>query len=127
MRQNISSGSKWEPLIGYSRAVRIGATVSVSGTVGVAADGSVPPDAYGQARRALEIIAEALRTAGAGMQDVVRTRMFLTDMKNFQEVGRAHAEVFATIRPATSAIGVSALVEPAFLVEIEADAVVTGK
>jgi len=127
MRQNISSGAKWEPLVGYSRAVRIGNTIAVSGTVGVAADGSIPPDAYQQARRALEIIAIALQSAGAAMTDVIRTRMFLTDMKYFQDVARAHGEVFGTIRPATSAVAVAALVDPAFLVEIEADAVIPAQ
>jgi len=125
-RQNISSGSKWEPLVGYSRAVRIGNTVHVSGTVGVAADGSIPADAYGQARRALEIIAQALRDAGAGVTDVVRTRMFLTDIAHFQDVARAHGEVFGEIRPATTAVAVARLVDPAFLVEIEADATVVA-
>ncbi len=127
MRQNISSGAKWEPLVGYSRAVRIGSTIAVSGTVGVAADGSIPPDAYQQARRALEIIADALQSAGAAMTDVIRTRMFLTDMKHFQDVARAHGEVFGTIRPATSAVAVAGLVDPAFLVEIEADAVISAQ
>jgi enamine deaminase RidA (YjgF/YER057c/UK114 family) len=121
-RRNISSGSKWEPLVGYSRAVRIGNTVHVSGTVGVAADGSIPADAYGQARRALEIIAQALREAGAAVTDVVRTRMFLTDIAHFADVARAHGEVFGEIRPATTAVAVAKLVDPAFLVEIEADA-----
>jgi enamine deaminase RidA (YjgF/YER057c/UK114 family) len=123
-RQNISSGSKWEPLVGYSRAVRVGNTIHISGTVGVAADGSIPADAYGQARRALEIIAQALRDAGAAVTDVVRTRMFLTDIGHFQDVARAHGEVFGEIRPATTAVVVARLVDPAFLVEIEADATV---
>jgi enamine deaminase RidA (YjgF/YER057c/UK114 family) len=121
-RRNISSGSKWEPLVGYSRAVRIGNTVHVSGTVGVAADGSISADAYSQARRALEIIAQALREAGAAVTDVVRTRMFLTDIAHFADVARAHGEVFGEIRPATTAVAVAKLVDPAFLVEIEADA-----
>lgn len=123
-RTTVSSGAKWEPLVGYSRAVRIGPLICVSGTVGVAADGSVPPDAYGQARRAIEIIAQALGQAGASLSDVIRTRVFLTDMADFPDVARAHAEAFRDIRPATSALGIRQLVEPAFKVEIEADAVI---
>jgi enamine deaminase RidA (YjgF/YER057c/UK114 family) len=112
--------------VGYSRAVRVGNHVSVSGTVGVSAQGDVvgPGDPYLQARRALEIIREALERAGASMNDVVRTRMFVTDISRWQEVGRAHGEVFSTIRPATSMIEVSSLISPEYLVEIEADAIV---
>jgi len=120
----ITSGSKWEPLLGYSRAVVAGNTVYVSGTCGVEADGSVAPDMYGQARRALQIIREALAQAGAGMQDVVRTRIFVTDAAQFDAVAKAHGEVFGEIRPATTIVEVSKLVDAAFMVEIEAVAVI---
>ena len=123
-RQRVSSGSKWEPLVGYSRAVRVGGTVHVSGTVGVMADGSVPSDAYGQTKRALEIIRGALEQAGASMEDVVRTRIFVTDIRQFEEIARSHGEVFGTIRPATTMVEVRRLVDPAYLVEIEAEAMV---
>jgi len=119
----ITSGSKWEPLLGYSRAVVAGNTVYVSGTCGVEADGSVAPDMYGQAKRALEIIKDALAQAGAGMQDVVRTRIFVTDASRFDDIAKAHGEVFAEIRPATTIVEVAKLVDAAFMVEIEAVAV----
>lgn len=125
-RKLISSGSKWEPLVGYSRAVRVGADVYVSGTVGALPDGTVPEGVYAQARRALEVIAAALAEAGASMRDVVRTRMYVTDIAQWQEAGRAHAEFFAEVRPATSMVQVAALIDPAHLIEIEADAVVAG-
>jgi enamine deaminase RidA (YjgF/YER057c/UK114 family) len=124
-RQNISSGSQWEPKVGYSRAVRVGNVVSVSGTVGVNADGSVAAGgAYAQAKRSLEIIVDALKQAGAAPADVVRTRIYTTDISLWQDFGRAHAEVFGEIRPATSMVQVAALIDPAHLVEIEADAIV---
>jgi enamine deaminase RidA (YjgF/YER057c/UK114 family) len=123
-RQNISSGSQWEPKVGYSRAVRVGNVVSVSGTVGVNADGTVAADAYAQAKRSLEIIVDALKQAGAAPADVVRTRIYTTDISLWQEIGRAHAEVFGEIRPATSMVQVAALIDPAHLVEIEADAII---
>ncbi|MDO9083457.1 MAG: RidA family protein [Humidesulfovibrio sp.] len=119
----ITSGSKWEPLLGYSRAVKAGNTIYVSGTCGVEADGSVAPDMYGQAKRALQIISDALGQAGAGMQDVVRTRIFVTDASKFDAIAKAHGEVFSEIRPATTIVEVSKLVDAAFLVEIEAVAV----
>ncbi|MDQ7834412.1 MAG: RidA family protein [Humidesulfovibrio sp.] len=119
----ITSGSKWEPLLGYSRAVVAGNTIFVSGTCGVEADGSVAPDMYGQAKRALEIIAGALGQAGAGMKDVVRTRIFVTDASQFDGIAKAHGEVFGEIRPATTIVEVSKLVDAAFMVEIEAVAV----
>jgi enamine deaminase RidA (YjgF/YER057c/UK114 family) len=119
----ITSGSKWEPLLGYSRAVVAGNTIYVSGTCGVEADGSVAPDMYGQARRALQIISEALAQAGAGMTDVVRTRIFVTDASKFDEIAKAHGEIFGEIRPATTIVEVSKLVDAAFVVEIEAVAV----
>ncbi|MHC1701454.1 MAG: RidA family protein [Humidesulfovibrio sp.] len=119
----ITSGSKWEPLLGYSRAVVVGNTIYVSGTCGVEADGSVAPDMYGQARRALKIIDEALGQAGAGMQDVVRTRIFVTDASQFDAIAKAHGEIFGEVRPATTIVEVSRLVDAAFMVEIEAVAV----
>jgi enamine deaminase RidA (YjgF/YER057c/UK114 family) len=122
-RQRASSGSPWEARVGYSRAVRAGGQVFVSGTVGRNADGTVSPSAYEQAHRSLEIIGEALRELGAGFEDVVRTRTFVTDIGLFDEVARAHAEVFGAIRPATSMVEVSRLVDDAYLLEIEADAV----
>lgn len=120
----ITSGSKWEPLLGYSRAVVAGNTVYVSGTCGVEADGSVSPDMYGQAKRALEIIAAALSQAGAGMKDVVRTRIFVTDASQFDAIAKAHGEIFGDIRPATTIVEVSRLVDACFMVEIEAVAVI---
>jgi len=122
-RTNISSGSKWEPLLGYSRAVVAGNTVYVSGTVGALADGSVPDGPYAQAVRALEIIKGALAQAGTDLSAVVRTRLFLTDISHFDAVAKAHGEVFGDIRPATTIVEVSKLVDAAFLVEIEAVAV----
>lgn len=123
-KKRITSGSKWEPLLGYSRAVVAGNTVYVSGTCGVEADGSVAPDMYAQARRALEIIDAALSQAGAGMKDVVRTRIFVTDASKFDEIAKAHGEVFGEIRPATTIVEVSRLVDACFMVEIEAVAVI---
>jgi len=123
-RRNISSGSKWEPLLGYSRAVVAGNTVYVSGTVGAAADGSVPEGAYAQASCALEIIRDALAQAGADLTNVVRTRLFLTDMGDFDAVAKAHGEAFGEIRPATTIAKVAGLVDAAFVVEIEAVAVI---
>ena len=125
-RQLFSSNTEWEPFVGYSRAVRVGAMVFVAGTTATDASGAVVEqgDAYGQTRQALENIARALAQAGASMADVVRTRMFVTDISRWQEYGRAHGEVFREIRPASSMIEVAGLVNPAMLVEIEADAVV---
>ena len=123
-RQSVSSGAKWESIVGYSRAVRIGSVICVSGTVGIAPDGSVPSDAYGQAKMALETIGRALEELGAGLGNVVRTRMFVTDIGTFDEVARAHGEAFGAIRPATTMVEVRRLVDPAYVVEIEADAVI---
>jgi enamine deaminase RidA (YjgF/YER057c/UK114 family) len=123
-RQLISSGSKWEPLLGYSRAVRAGNVVHVSGTVGVNADGSVPQSAKAQASRALEIILDALSQAGAKVTDVVRTRIYVTNMDDFDEIAAAHGAVFGVIRPATAIIEVARLAGPDFVVEIEAEAII---
>ena len=123
-RQLISSGAPWEPVFGYSRAVRVGNQVFVAGTVGRNPDASVPSGAYAQAKRALEIVGEALAEAGAGFEHVVRTRIFVTDIAFFDDVARAHGEVFASIRPASSLVEVRRLVEPDYLVEIEVDAVI---
>jgi enamine deaminase RidA (YjgF/YER057c/UK114 family) len=124
-RPHASSGSPWEPRVGYCRAVRSGDLISVSGTVGINADGTYPPTASGQARRAFAIIRAAVEALGGRLEDVVRTRMFVTDIADFDEVGRVHGEVFGAIRPATSMVEVSRLVDAAALIEIEADAVVT--
>jgi enamine deaminase RidA (YjgF/YER057c/UK114 family) len=125
-RQTISSGARWESLVGYSRAVRVGLWVSVAGTTAAAEEGgAVGGDDIGeQAREALRRIQLALEQAGARLEDVVRTRMFVTDISRWEEVGRAHGEVFATIRPATSMVEVSKPIDPSLLVEIEADAVI---
>jgi enamine deaminase RidA (YjgF/YER057c/UK114 family) len=122
-RQLVSSGSPYEPTIGFSRAVRDGRHVFVAGTCAVMPDNADPPaDAYGQAGRCFEIIVAALAEAGARPEDVIRTRTFLLDADDWQEVGRAHGEVFADIRPASTMVVVSALLDPRWLVEIEADA-----
>jgi enamine deaminase RidA (YjgF/YER057c/UK114 family) len=125
-RQLVSSSSPFEPTIGFSRAVRDGRHVFVAGTCAVMpGGGDPPPDAYGQARRCLEIILAALAEAGARPEHVVRTRTFLLDAKDWEEVGRAHGEVFAEVRPASTMIVVSALLDPRWLVEIEADALLS--
>jgi enamine deaminase RidA (YjgF/YER057c/UK114 family) len=127
-RQHVSSGSPWEDVVGYSRAVRVGDTVHVSGTTAVR-DGAVVGvgDAYLQAKVALEIVAAALAECGASMADVVRTRMFVTDISRWEDVGRAHGEVFGEVRPAASMLQVAALIDPDLLVEIEVDAVIAHR
>lgn len=124
-RQNIASGARWEDIVGYSRAVRVGDRIVTAGTLGIGPDGTVvaPGDAYAQARRALEIIEVALAEAGARMTDVIRTRMYVTDMAFQSDVGRAHHEVFSTVRPAATMVGVSGLAAPGAVVEIEAEAI----
>ena len=125
MRKLVASGSVFEPRIGFSRAVRIGSIVAVSGTAPIAPDGGVaaPGDVYGQTRRCLEIIAEAIAKAGLGLKDVIRTRVMLTDISRWEEAARAHGEVFSQVRPASTFVEVKGLINREWLVEIEADCV----
>jgi enamine deaminase RidA (YjgF/YER057c/UK114 family) len=124
-RRCASSGSKWEPIMGYSRAVRSGNVIAVTGTVGINADGTYSPSMEAQARRSLAIIRAAIESLGGRLEHVIRTRMFVTDVSRWQEVAKAHGEVFSEIRPATSILEVAKLIDADALIEIEADAIVT--
>jgi len=126
-RERVSSGTEWEATVGYSRAIRADGRVSVAGTTATDEDGDpvAPGDAYAQTAHALGLVADALDEAGAGVEDVVRTRLFVTDIDDWEAVGRAHGEMFGEVRPATTMVEVSRLIHPDLVVEVEAEAVVT--
>lgn len=123
-RRCASSGSKWEPRMGYSRAVRAGNTIAVTGSVGINADGSYTPDVGAQARRSLAIVQAAIEALGGRIEHVIRTRMYVTDVSQWEKVAAVHGEVFANIRPATTIVEVARLIDGEALIEIEADAIV---
>ena len=123
-RRSASSGSKWEPIVGYSRAVRSGSQIAVTGTVGINADGTYAPSVAEQTRRALEIIRAALDALGARLEHVIRTRMFVTDISRWEEVAAVHGKMFGEIRPATTLVQVARLIDGEAQIEIEADAIV---
>jgi enamine deaminase RidA (YjgF/YER057c/UK114 family) len=128
-RQLYSSGTSWEPVVGYSRAVKVDGRIWVSGTTSTGSDGAIvgKGDPYAQAKQAIANIERALAAAGAVLADVVRTRIFVTDISHWQDIGRAHGEAFADIRPATTMVEVTRLIDPDLLVEIEADAVISDR
>lgn len=123
-RQCASTGSKWEPVMGYSRAVRVGNTIAVTGTVGINADGTYPPSVEGQTRRSLEIIVAALQSLGANVGHVIRTRIYCTRISEWKEIAGVHGQLFGEVRPCTTLVGVSELIDPEALIEIECDAII---
>ncbi|AEH37022.1 RidA family protein [Halopiger xanaduensis] len=127
-RYPVSSGTEWESTVGYSRAVRVGSQVHVSGTTATGEDGDVvaPGDPYAQTKYALEVVADALEEAGSSLEDVVRTRLYVTDIDGWEAIGKAHGEVFGDVRPAASMVEVQRLIDPDHRVEIEAVAIVDG-